>query len=304
MCKKNIKFIIVLVIYNTCLYSQDYNYVPFPDSNAIWTEYYSSEEEFIVYHNYALFNDDTIIKNKKYNKLFILNDTVLNINNAEYVGAIREDSLRRIYYYGKHLFPYDYPLNDLDEEIILYDFSVNLGDTVRDFKNTINDYIVVSNIDTVDYFNKKRRIISFEGYFDIFKWIEGIGNTKGLLFYSDEIPGWFQNNLICFIQEGTTYYHYDYYDKCFYQNTSSAKKLKEDYGFKATSEQYEYVFYIDYYYFEKFELFNVDGRLVDQKNYKTTNQLKINKQDYQQGLYFYRLLINNGDNISGKLFID
>ena len=50
--------------------AQEYQYVPFPDSNAVWSEFYWSSEAPGIYNKYALFNEDTVINNITYHKLF------------------------------------------------------------------------------------------------------------------------------------------------------------------------------------------------------------------------------------------
>src|SRR6056297_3664257 len=136
--KKQILVPIVFIVLATIqLQAQgEYEYTPFPDSNAIWSEVYRapvSENYEKDYHVLALFNEDTVINSIEYHKLFRLYDTVLNREKAEYLGGIREDSLNRVYYKGLNLYE-DYLYMDTNQtgEVLLYDFSLEIGDTLYD----------------------------------------------------------------------------------------------------------------------------------------------------------------------------
>src|ERR1035437_5061123 len=112
-------------------------YHPFPDSNAFWNQHsYSlnfnhtcSTDDY-----YALFiNGDTIIGTNTYHKIYRQGYTVYACWNppttpvysyysAHYDCAIRQDSLqKKVFHYYNY-----YPSKDT----ILYDFNLNVGDTV------------------------------------------------------------------------------------------------------------------------------------------------------------------------------
>jgi len=141
-------------------------------------------------------------------------DTVFNKNNATYFGGIREDSLKRVYFKGEiglHRFK---PTPEWDgfEEIILYDFSLGIGDTINSSKDSLfynwhyYDTLVIYDIDTIHIGNTLRKVYYFEKYYWV-SWIEGIGNTRGLLFTSGDIPNsGLYGNLICFKQNNEVLY--------------------------------------------------------------------------------------------------
>ena len=113
----------IMVIFGcvSTLYGQEY--YPFPESNAIWNQYRVHVEHPQLLQGITRYGliGDTIINDKLYSKVYdIEDDSCLNINNATYFGAIREEE-KKIYAliaYGQ------------EEEILLYDFNVEVGDTV------------------------------------------------------------------------------------------------------------------------------------------------------------------------------
>jgi hypothetical protein len=133
--KKQLLFIIILIGHTFPTFSQEYQYVPFPDSGAIWSEVYYPETDGNVpssesiFERFALSGEDTIMNEKLYKKLFIFYDSVFNKNKASCVGGIREDSLKRIYYCGSIIHDCK-PMVTEYSEILLYDFSLNLGDSL------------------------------------------------------------------------------------------------------------------------------------------------------------------------------
>lgn len=90
--------ILFLVILPEVVISQEYHYIPFPDSHCIWSEinippmgYGLSPESYVL----ALFDEDTVINSIEYHKLYVLYDMIISKENGEYIGAIREDTVRK-----------------------------------------------------------------------------------------------------------------------------------------------------------------------------------------------------------------
>ena len=88
----NMKFrIIILFFFIGFSSSMAQSNTDFPSSNAIWSEIYqppyliSTSPEPIIH---AIFEEDTIIENRLYSKLFKISDTVDVQNNSEYIGEL------------------------------------------------------------------------------------------------------------------------------------------------------------------------------------------------------------------------
>ena len=128
--------------------------------------------------------------------------------------GIREDTLRRQVFLANSSF---------SEEILLYDFSLETGDTVT--RNTYINYgggiqnnFIVSHIDTVNiggvlrkkiYISCSEHLI-FTSFASTEAWIEGIGGNLGLLFpiFIYDTTDVCENLLICFSDNDSIIYHH------------------------------------------------------------------------------------------------
>ncbi len=172
-------------------------YHSFLHDTAIWAEHepdvtccdpqYQAVRTYSI--NYIMMGD-TVINNLEYKKIFwqqvgcfssgICLPCGDNIGAAPVLtGFIREDSSHKVYYLSNlsNPTPIQCTQETFESEKILYDFGVNVGDTVewKPFNN------VVLNVDSVqapngDYLKR----IQFGTFYEDF-WIEGLGSTIGLL---------------------------------------------------------------------------------------------------------------------------
>ncbi|MCP3928159.1 MAG: T9SS type A sorting domain-containing protein [Bacteroidetes bacterium] len=146
---------------------------------------------------------DTIINNQAYKKL----QSSPNADNSSWPPLnrfIREDSLQKVY------------LCDGTSELVLYDFSLQVGDTFKIESPFFNDFqceIVVLEIDSITLNNGGQRKRLTIGRTDIPDWgppdywVEGIGSMKGVLShfmfhcatdYSEELLCFYQNEELQF----------------------------------------------------------------------------------------------------------
>ncbi len=212
--KKNI--ITFVFISSLILYTSAQNYVPFPDSNAIWSEWhrppvFSGDNPY--YYRNGITNKDTIINAKTYHQIFYSLTDSLFINPAmySYIGGIRE--------YNKQVF--FIPKDSLNEYLI-YDFSKGIGDTILynyskfaflNYGIGLMDTIIIADIDSVLLINGSYRKIFYltdvwetpENCFSY--WIEGIGSNMGLLWPVGSLPTNGVNNMLgCFQQNNNEIY--------------------------------------------------------------------------------------------------
>lgn len=161
------------------LYSQEY--YPFPDSNAIWKIIYHSyppgpmPSYDLHFDNYV--DGDTIIDDSLYKKVYQIGydpDCSLITYGPFYMGAYRNDETTKKVFF--------IPESHTDEEL-LYDFSLNIGDTVpQTYINWDYPELVVDSIDSIqigDYYRK--RFYYLEETCAPIEIIEGIGAHTGLL---------------------------------------------------------------------------------------------------------------------------
>ena len=138
--KKNTIFLLSIILCHNLIAQsispEEYQYVPIPDKH-IWSV---STQKFATY-------GDTLINNKEYLKVYYqdkLTPFDFDISQAKYYCALRNDTLNKRVYV---VYPRSYPVYDYEgywdwwypnilffttdtTELLLYDFSLNLGDTV------------------------------------------------------------------------------------------------------------------------------------------------------------------------------
>jgi hypothetical protein len=214
-------------------------YVPIPDHH-IWSV---NTQKFMTY-------GDTLINNKEYLKVFEQRKNTpfeFDIKNARYYCALRNDTLNKKVYV---VYPYEYLVYEYlaeyshtflfkstdTTEFLLYDFSLNIGDTTSVYEyDFVCDiifrvkitrveevtlyhlnklYITYSNADslqTLENGNYRRRILvtTFDsnGYYNFngnTMWVEGIGSIHGLTkHFLDNLQGADGgfSNLFCYAHE-------------------------------------------------------------------------------------------------------
>jgi hypothetical protein len=112
------KHIFILIIFIT---SKVFGQTNFPDSNAIWNVNYinsvGTPTDEMLYGP----KGDTLINDTLYSKLYTLSDTTLSDENLhDYIGGFRQDS-HKVWFKPAY---WSY------KDILLYDFSASVGDTV------------------------------------------------------------------------------------------------------------------------------------------------------------------------------
>lgn len=316
--KKNI--LIAILIFPQIAFSQDYKYIPFPDSGAIWSEVYQPPiGSDLTWPNpinerFTLNGDDTIINKILYKKLYVFYDTVFIKSNATYIGGIREDSSKKIFYIGDvihFLKPSIYSFWDIidpkNTELLLYDFSLSIGDTlVGGNLTTPDDILVVTAIDTIFVGNSIRKQFSFEPIYWV-KWVEGIGNLKGLLFTSGDLPtNGLDNNLICFKQNNEILYFNNYYNDCMplitgietYQDNNSEIIVYPNPTAKGCV-----TFQFRNYLFSKLKIFDCNGNSHGTYEIGEESEFILKTEKYQPGVYFYIATNKQGIGHTGKFVV-
>ncbi|MBL7899590.1 MAG: hypothetical protein JNJ99_13715, partial [Crocinitomicaceae bacterium] len=196
-------------------------YVSFPDSNATWVNvayYVDGPFPFLTWQyvttvdNYCVGNQDTVIGAYTYNQIHYC--------EGNYKGAYRDNG-GQVFFIPK----------DSTAEIIWYDFTLDEGDTINSYSETLwmCDYYIVSNIDSVEINGIYRTIVEFEMGDP---WIEGIGCTSGLFWdhcANNNISGGYFE-LYCFSQNDTIY------DPVSYNFIPGVQCLLPQVGFENKSE--------------------------------------------------------------------
>jgi len=207
-----IAFLIFVCFFNNAIIAQEYKYVPFPTKNAIWSEmfYYFGVSSVLlddtINYNYVLFDEDTVIANRTYQKLYRVTDTIPTPENAEIEGYIRVEN-KKVYIHQTY--------GDPEDEELLYDFNAQEGDVFYT-GSPVGCDIKITKIDTIEIYSKKRKRFHIE-WQEVdrgVKWIEGIGSTQGLLW-----PSFYPLNqkteLLCLHENNELMYYNNRYGTCY-----------------------------------------------------------------------------------------
>ncbi|NQU88761.1 MAG: T9SS type A sorting domain-containing protein [Mariniphaga sp.] len=305
-------FLLIFTALNTI--GQEYKYVPFPDSNAIWSEVFwkpiSEPPPNWIYNQYALFNEDTLINGIIYNKLYHSTSTSkITRENSICIGGIREDSLKRVYA-SKCLFQVTPDV----KEILLFDFSLNEGDTLfSSYGDSIFTYCllgdeVIANVDTIKINDSYRKVFTFDNHNKIV-WIEGIGSLQGLLIcYSSWPTNGMSNDLVCMHQNDTLLYfnsgrnniYNDCIPKFILNDIPTLPNLEINVYPNPVSDG---IVYFDNLDFDYLELFDLNGNIIVSEDIRNANCFELNLKDFPLGVYSYILKSKGLLPIRGKLII-
>ena len=168
------------------------DYTPFPEDSALWvvplSNPSSDQPQLLIPHLYMLNGEDTIIQGQCYNKLYGGGGYPQGDGSFwpyphpfTYIAAYRNDvPNKKVYLVSAHT----------KEELLLYDFDLRVGDTV---KAEIGKGLVITKIDTVITGLGKRYYTNLVDPFlgiaatrcttscDTACLIEGVGNSYGLI---------------------------------------------------------------------------------------------------------------------------
>lgn len=174
------KFTLLILLCSIFAKSQTNVYHPFPDSGAIWN-FHATNYCFVLgdmdeYYS-LIYDGDSSINNISYHKLvkpdvLIVGSTICSYGAARYMGGIRQDtSLRTVYFV---------PPGDTLEQL-LYDFKLNVGDTIRGYLNEFfEECDTIISIDSVLVGSDYRKRWYTNSWYNVHI-IEGIGSNYGLV---------------------------------------------------------------------------------------------------------------------------
>lgn len=219
MKKLSLIVLAILNLLNLELLSQ--NYYPFPDTNTAWNTIGDNDFTSDQWHfRYAVYGD-TVINSILYTKIYKMYDSTILNPNSTYFAAIRENENKQVFCVITGF-----------SESILYDFSLNVGDTIFYniggglYNNEVDfweeeHFRIVSEKDSMLMLNNQyRRRWQFEGSLGYQTWIEGIGSINWYGLFNPFITSMVLNGdgyqFACFKQNDTVLYLNNMFcDQCF-----------------------------------------------------------------------------------------
>ena len=165
----------------------------------------------IIYTEAFQFKNDSVVNSTSYKVLKRSIDSTLT--NWNVVGLFREDTLQKKVFWL---------INNQEE--LLYDFSLNVGDTAKVVSSFGMPYpgcsfeMIVDSINYLDYNGVLRKTFYFNTYYynSPERWIEGIGNLFGIIenkvmvCTADYVP-----DLLCYKENGNLKYINPTYNSCY-----------------------------------------------------------------------------------------
>jgi hypothetical protein len=283
-------------------------YTKFIESNKIWVyRYYcdgpcSHGDITVKYY----FHGDTIVDDKVYSKLYGELDHIPSIygpHDTIYLASLmREDTVNQKVYINYSLEQFE-NCGHYQTEEVLYDFSVNLGDTVKYHFLACDPqkYLIAGQIDSIQLGNGKyvRRYRTQSGGEYL---IESIGSNK-ITFE----PKWramieaASSRIFCVRESGINLYQYG--SLCQGVTSIPKKPLTGD-DFSIKYDQLGFKINIESKSNGTLKLFDLIGReILSSKVNSGNNSLTISKMVLNCGVYIYHFSNKVGDSTSGKLLI-
>ncbi len=286
--------LVILLFYAISGKSQTWIYHSMPDSNAVWNfEAINPCPQIVnLIQNFSItISGDTTINSITYHKLFTpyVMESYIGTNCGStfpgYKGAVRQDtSLKRAYVVK--------PFNNIEQ--LLYDFNMQIGDTVKGVIASISvDADTVISIDSILVGGSYRKKWNITNGISI---IEGLGSTYGLVQNSTAgLIGTFPNFLItCFSQNGVSIYP---------NNSTTCPLISSLNTLSETAKEIKIypnpskgVFIVDFNGLEIKEIILNDlfGQLILKEN--TSNSINLSIDNLKTGLYI--LIVTDKNNKS------
>lgn len=271
------------------------NYTPFPDSNAVWVDHsyffeigypgWLDPQYLYWIDNYCVSGQDTVIGTEIY--------TQVHICGGDYFGALRDNG-------GQVL----YVPKDSTIEFILYDFTLEVGDSIAypiGFWQSTYDTLVVHSVDSILISGEFRTRIEFENIPDY--WIEGIGCTAGLFiepYMNNNVSGGF-SEMFCFSHDDTVYVQHgsagNYGAGSCALHYGTVQKNEQDYSITAyPNPTFGSVFLetdLDTS-FESIIVTNGLGQKINPETNLSDSRLEIDLSKFPSGIYFVTLTNERG----------
>ena len=288
-------------------------YFPFPDSNAVWNIAAQAccatdcpppplPNPVLVDYSFSYFlQGDTVINGTNYHKIYKSSGTAHehcaiggSLNNwwtfgSSYTGAMRQEiSLKQVYFIQP----------SSGQECLLYDFSLQVGDTLVNGCSNWGLYTIVSSIDSFLIGNSYRKSFGFS--MSPYTVIEGIGGTCGLT--GPMFPFEYSENLICFSLNNQTLYP-DTVTSC--NMISQVQEIFNELSFSVSPNPFQTSTELHTgkeFLNGELAIYNALGEQVKQQPISGQTST-IERDRLDGGIYFIKVSKPGGSFVTGKLII-
>ena len=292
---RNIIIIMVLLLTGSLLvHTQE-----IVDNEKLWSILTGHcQPEYTTYTtSFLKFDNDTIIDGKLYQMVFISEDE-FHEEWFFYGSFVREENKKVYYreYYG--------------EEGLIYDFNLQLGDTVvlnnpRAASEVTLTLAEIDSVETTDGYRERWKLTNDE--FEIPEyWIEGIGSMAGVINSTTEIFGGLCGTyiLLCEEENENTVYQNPQYESCYYLLLNGGSNIKSEETFNVIYRQS--IKQIDIAFNTSEErlvmITNIKGQLLS-KIQTIDAHLSFLLSGKNTGLYIINVLQNNSKLVSKKIMV-
>lgn len=234
---------------------------------------------------------DTTINTIKYSKVYQINYGFDSVFYNSFYRACTRVNDQKVWAIA----------SGLSEEILLYDFGVEIGDTLHlqflDFEAFIDYY--TETVETIIIDGETRKMIRFQTSYGIPDvWIEGIGSIMGPLdrgyFIVDAQPG-----LTCYLKDGEVIYKTEETESCESGLTCSIVTSSEEIFQANAVKIFPNPANTDVWVESKtqgpilVEIFAADGRLISKAAYPDGQMVRVNTAALAPGVYSFKIASKN-----------
>jgi hypothetical protein len=279
-------------------FSQTAIYHPFPKNNAQWNESLTANGIPCEHFQYNLSGLDTLIQSVSYKQIIktkvtyqlytsgpntgMCNWCCASSPVVTYAGCIRNDSLAKKVYYV---------IPNANKDTLLYDFSLNVGDTLKTFITTQCSPVKINYIDSVligSSYRKQWHVVNcLFGYTT--KIIEGIGSDFGLLEQMSHLQK--VSSLNCYSEQAITLYPNNNSANCPSLTTGIENIIHDIIKIFPNPTKNNITISQAESTFKKYEIYDINGRLVSENKINGIIQ-KVDLTGYAEGMYIVKLIGN------------
>lgn len=242
------------------------------------------------------FNEDTIIDGELYQKVFISEDEFQE--EWFFYGTFIREENKKVYlreYFG--------------EEGLIYDFNLQLGDTVvinnpRAASEVALVLTEIDSVETTDGYRERWKLTNEEFMIPEY-WIEGIGSMGGVLNSSTEIFGGLCGTyiLLCEEEDGSNIYLNPEYEYCYYLLLDDDDEIEiQENTFNIIYRQSNHTLELVFTERENrsIHITDINGRIFSRIQ-SAENNIQLSLNGNGKGLFIISVIQNDGHFMSKKI---